>query len=90
MIRLLILLVILSYPQKGNIKGKKEPQLSDLRGSGSIEQDADIVLFLYADNPQERGDRVVTLDVAKNRQGETGKIPLFFRAACTIFENYKG
>lgn len=77
-------------PEKGNIKGKKEPQLSDLRGSGSIEQDADIVLFLYADNPQERGDRVVTLDVAKNRQGETGKIPLFFRAACTIFENYKG
>ncbi len=77
-------------PEKGNIKGKKEPQLSDLRGSGSIEQDADIVLFLYADNPADRGDRVVTLDVAKNRQGETGKIPLFFRAACTIFENYKG
>lgn len=73
-------------PEKGT---KKEPQISDLRGSGSIEQDADIILLLYPNDPNDRGDRVVTLDVAKNRQGETGKIDLFFRAACTIFENYK-
>ena len=68
------------------------PMLSDLRESGSIEQDADIVMFLYAEDKtdEKTKSREVMLDVAKNRQGETGTVYLFFRAECTLFENYIG
>lgn len=73
-------------------KEGKKPILSDLRESGSIEQDADIVLFLHAEeNTDEKTkSREVLLNVAKNRQGETGDVYLFFRAECTLFENYIG
>lgn len=59
-----------------------EPMLSDLRESGSIEQDADIVLFIYRDkvyNPETERPHVADLIVAKHRNGPTGKIHLFFQ-----------
>ncbi len=65
-----------------NIKGKEaggggsEPVLSDLRESGSIEQDADIVLFIHRDTDSEKGIKNYSLIVAKHRNGETGTIPL--------------
>lgn len=65
------------------------PRLSDLRESGSIEQDADTVLFLSR-NPNETGDekpgaRQVILSVAKNRSGPTGDIDMLFVPTSTKF-----
>jgi replicative DNA helicase len=63
--------------------GDKKPQLSDLRDSGSIEQDADVVMFLYRPNDEDRENH--QLLVAKHRNGPTGDIPLFFKGDRTKF-----
>ena len=65
----------------------KRPQLSDLRDSGSIEQDADVVLFLYREGMHNREiDRAKTeLIVAKNRNGPIDDLPLVFIAEQTAF-----
>jgi replicative DNA helicase len=57
------------------------PQLADLRESGSIEQDADIVMFIYREeyyNPETDRKQITDLIIAKHRNGPTGKIELFF------------
>ncbi len=58
-------------------RGVKEPQLSDLRESGSIEQDADVVMFLYRQDEDIREQ--IKLKVAKHRGGSIGTIDLYFR-----------
>ena len=58
-------------------RGEKTPQLSDLRESGSIEQDADVVMFLY--HKDENMRESVTLKIAKHRNGPLGEVDLFFR-----------
>ncbi len=58
-------------------RGEKAPQLSDLRESGSIEQDADLVMFLYRKDDDLR--EAVTLKIAKHRNGSLGDIELYFR-----------
>lgn len=58
-------------------RGEKSPQLSDLRESGSIEQDADVVMFLYRKDDELRES--VTLRVAKHRNGGLGDVELYFR-----------
>ena len=67
----------------------KRPMLSDLRESGSLEQDADIVMFLYREDyykaAEEEPTHLTELIVAKHRNGPTGKIDLFFRKDCTRF-----
>ena len=66
----------------------KRPMLSDLRESGSIEQDADIVLFLYRDdyyNEDSEKHNVAECIVAKNRHGETGKVELRWMPEYTTF-----
>ena len=68
----------------------KRPILSDLRDSGALEQDADIVIFLYREDyyskdGQKTGDAIV--DVAKNRTGPTGDLTLRFIASQTRFAN---
>ena len=67
------------------------PVLSDLRDSGSIEQDADVVLFLYReayyDNGEEADTSVAECIVAKNRHGEVGKVDLAWDGAHTRFTN---
>ncbi len=63
--------------------GDKRPQLSDLRDSGSIEQDADVVMFLYRPSDEDRENH--NLIIAKHRNGATGDIPLFFKADRTRF-----
>lgn len=63
--------------------GDRRPQLSDLRDSGSIEQDADIVMFLYRPNEEDRVNH--KLLIAKHRNGPTGEIDLFFKADRTRF-----
>ncbi len=57
------------------------PQLADLRESGSIEQDADIVMFIYREayyNPETERKNITELHIAKHRNGPTGKIELYF------------
>jgi replicative DNA helicase len=60
----------------------KKPILSDLRESGSIEQDADVVIFIYRDelyNPETEMKNIADIIVAKHRHGPTGTVQLFFR-----------
>ncbi len=67
----------------------RRPQLSDLRDSGSIEQDSDIVMFLYRPGMHEEGKDpgLTELDIAKNRSGPVRRINLFFDAGLTAFHD---
>lgn len=68
----------------------KRPMLSDLRESGAIEQDADIVLFLYRDdyyNEESEEKNVAEIIISKNRHGSTGTIKLQWIGQYTIFAN---
>ncbi|MCL4374269.1 replicative DNA helicase [Patescibacteria group bacterium] len=64
-------------------RGTKKPQLADLRESGAIEQDADVVMFLYQEDDSEdlldQSKRLVKLFIAKHRNGPIGEIDLMFR-----------
>lgn len=65
----------------------KRPQLSDLRESGSLEQDGDLVMFLYRDdyyNP-EAAPGITEVTIAKQRNGPTGTVQMFFRKEQTAF-----
>ena len=65
-----------------------EPNLAQLRGSGSIEQDADVVMFLHRERlKSEEPAQEAKLVVAKQRNGSTGDVPLTFIPAYTKFEN---
>jgi replicative DNA helicase len=70
--------------------------LSDLRDSGSIEQDADVVMFLFrpeyyasAENREEMEGKA-ELIIAKQRNGPTGVVPLYFQKAYTRFDSVVG
>jgi len=68
----------------------KRPQLSDLRESGALEQDADVVLMIYREDmyePTEENQGVAELIVAKQRNGPTGTVRLAFIREFTRFEN---
>jgi len=64
-------------------RGTRKPQLADLRESGAIEQDADVVMFLYHEAESEdlldQNKRLVKLYIAKHRNGPTGELDLMFR-----------
>ena len=74
--------VVLS--QLNRMADKERPMLSHLRDSGSIEQDADVVLLLHRET---KGSREATIDVAKNRQGVTGPVELRFDPSSTTFSD---
>jgi replicative DNA helicase len=87
-------LIALSQLSRGpEQRTDKRPMLSDLRESGSIEQDADVVMFLFrpeyyasAENRQEMEGKT-ELIVAKQRNGPTGVVPLYFHKAHTRFDS---
>jgi replicative DNA helicase len=69
---------------------RKEPQLSDLRESGALEQDADVILFLYRAEryglQSEDGERVADIIIGKQRNGPTGKVQVTFIPEYASFE----
>lgn len=68
-------------------RGEKKPQLADLRESGAIEQDADVVIFLYSQEEEMQQQRVVKVLVAKHRNGPVGEKELLFRGDRIRFYN---
>ena len=85
----LLPVLCLSQLSRANEKrDDKRPMLSDLRESGAIEQDADIVMFLYRDdyyNKDSEKHNIAECIVAKNRHGETGKVELRWMPEYTAF-----
>jgi replicative DNA helicase len=92
-------------PEQRTGEGGKRPQLSDLRDSGAIEQDADIAMFIYRPEMYEvvKGDQgekalpdgtpldgLAEIIIAKQRNGPTGTVRLFFHKQFTRFDNFSG
>jgi len=68
----------------------QKPKLSDLRESGSIEQDADVVLFIYREDKAKsdsENKNIASIIVAKHRNGPVGEVKLFFNQQYTSFKN---
>ena len=86
--------VVLGQLNRESEKEKRQPRISDLRESGSIEQDADIVLLLSKprdyNEEEDLANEVVARDliIAKQRNGPIGTVPLHFTKNLTRFENY--
>ena len=71
----------------------KRPMLSDLRESGAIEQDADLIMFLYRDvvyNPDTEHPSMAELIIGKQRNGPTATINLHFQNNLTLFQDTEG
>lgn len=82
-----VVVVAAAQLNRDNAKFNRRPVLSDLRESGSIEQDANVVIFVHDDGtpPDEYGGKRMELIVAKNRQGQRGIIRAVFRGSVMRF-----
>ena len=72
-------------------RGDKRPLMADLRDSGALEQDADLILFIYRDevyNPETPDKGIAEVNIGKQRNGPLGTVRLTFLGKYTRFENY--
>lgn len=85
-------IVLLSQLSRASEKENREPNLSDLRDCGSIEQDADRVLFLHrgGETPDDSEVWAITVKIAKNRNGPTGNVTLSYQRALMKYHNFAG
>ncbi|GEK06130.1 DnaB-like helicase C-terminal domain-containing protein [Schleiferilactobacillus harbinensis] len=80
-------IVLLSQLNRDNARNNRSPELYDLRDSGSIEQDANVVIFLYrTDDEEDASTRQVMVRVAKNRDGELKSMQFEFLPATMLFK----
>ena len=83
----------LSQLSRDSEKDKRRPKLSDLRDSGSLEQDADVVVMLSrpleSDDGFQVADNVTDVTIAKNRSGPVGLFKMGFQKTYTLYENYE-
>lgn len=80
-------IVISQLSRATELRGDKRPRLSDLRDTGSLEQDADLVLLLYRAGyyTRDENDKTCEIDIAKQRCGPTGRVDLIFNEKYTKF-----
>lgn len=86
----MVVILLSQLNRKLEDRPNKRPQPADLRDSGSIEQDADIAMFMYRDevyNQDSMDKGICEVDVALNRQGSPGRVPLAYIGEHTRFEN---
>jgi len=86
------IIALAQLSRQAEMRADKRPQLADLRESGSIEQDADTVIFIhrpeyYKKNPAPQEEGIAEIIIAKQRNGPTGTINLAFVKEITKFEN---
>lgn len=82
-------IAISQLSRRTEYRSDARPKLSDLRQSGSIEQDADVVIFIHqpGGKKEESKQDIVEIIVAKHRNGPTGKVNLYFDSSTTSFES---
>ena len=86
------ILVVAQLNRKCEDRPDKRPKLSDLRESGAIEQDADVVILIYRDKDQDincSNNGLMEVNVAKNRNGRTGLVKLAYQESFLKFGNYQ-
>ena len=84
------IVVLSQLSRKVEERQDKRPMLSDLRSSGSLEQDADVVIFLYRDeyyNPSTDKSNIAEIIIAKQREGATGMVETYFNPATQCFQD---
>ena len=85
------ILALSQLSRKLEERSNKRPMLSDLRESGAIEQDADVVMMLYREDYYEEDaeeQNIIEVNVAKHRNGPTGAVKLFFKKENTAFYDF--
>lgn len=86
------ILALSQLSRKTEERSDKKPMLSDLRESGAIEQDADVVMMLYREDyydQETENQNDIEVIIAKHRNGPTGSVHLFFRKEFTLFHDYE-
>jgi replicative DNA helicase len=79
---------VIALAQLNRLAEGKKPGLSELKESGALEEDADIVMLLHRERDSEAETQKTEINIAKNRNGPTGRVPLVFISKYMRFEVY--